>query len=288
MPLGFGAKPRTPDIRDYQIGRSQAPVTIPAVYMPNHSNLPVKMQGTYGTCGGHAGAAWASFTRNIDLSPKYLWKRVKSLAGTPLTADVGVDMRDIFQALQNTGICHESLCPDTLDPSFAQYSDPSTLTPQMDDDAIPYGAANYAFTDNPSWDQIRQAIFQNGAAILLVDCGTGWYTSASGVASWAKKDICPIRLGNYIDGHFVLAWGYDEQYIYFRNSWSAAWASTTGQGSDGGDGYFGQDYVLHVKEMGIGLDAPSTNQQLISLYTKLLYALQQLYAALRSAHPAAS
>lgn len=174
--------------------------------MPNYSSLPVKNQSTYGTCGGHAGAALESFLQMQDLSPKFLWKEIKTIDGIPDNG--GTNMRDIFQSLQNQGTCHETLCPDTLDASLTAYSDASTITQEMLTDAYPYGISNYAFTDNPTWTQIQSAIADNEVVIALVKCGTGWWTAANGTESYAEADILPLRLGTYDSGHFVVLWGY--------------------------------------------------------------------------------
>lgn len=225
------------------------------------------MQGKYGTCGGHGGAAFESILEGQDFSPKYLWKQTKKLyaqtSGTDVNADTGVDMRSIFKSLQNTGVCHEQLCPDVLDDTFAQYTDASVLTDPMLNDAYPHGVTNYAFTDNPTWEQLRQAIYQNKAVIALVDCGDGWWANG-----WSESATCPLKLGNYASGHFICLWGYDEKYIYFRNSWSSQWGRN-------GDGYFDASYLPHVKEIGVGLDAPSIKQQIVFKYQQVIKLLQQ-------------
>jgi len=269
-PFGTGALSRRLDVRDYKIGLSQTPTAIPSVYMPTTS-LPVKMQGKYGTCGAHAGSAFVSFANSQDLSPKYLWKRIKQTDGYSLNQ--GTDMTSIFKTLANGGDCHEALCPNELDSTIEAYSDPSVITAQMDDDAYPFGVDHYAFTDYPSMQQIKQAIYQNKVVIALVDCGDGWYTNAQGYGSWLEKDVCPLRLGRYDSGHFVLLWGYDEKYIYFRNSWSSAWGR-------GGDGYFDASYIPHVKEIGVALPSISKQQKLVNLYTKLVFTLKTLLASL--------
>lgn len=267
--IGFGGISRSKDQRDYKIGLSQSPVLRPAVYKKDRSSTPVKYQSKYGTCGGHAGAAYISFLSSHDLSPKYFWKQLKRDFGTPLSEDTGVDMRTIFKTMQNVGVCHENLCPNVIDPTFIQYSDPSSITDAMLNDGYPFGIQSYAFTDYPSFEQIKQAIYQNNVVIALVDCGTGWYTDSSGNLSWDKKSILPIRLGKFESGHFVVLTGYDEKYIYFRNSWSERWA-------DNGDGYFSSDYIKSVREIGAGIAGPSTKQQIATAYTKLLLVLQQL------------
>jgi hypothetical protein len=264
MPFGTGALPRPHDIRDYHLGLAGAPAQIPDSYLPDHSHLPIKFQGKYGTCGGHGGAALESFLEDVDLAPKFLWKQIKQIDGLPL--DAGTNMRAIFKALQAKGVCHEALCPDVLDPTLAQYSDIKTVTDTMLNDAYPHGITSYAFIDNPTWDQIRQAIYQNKAVLARLDCGTGWYTP-----SWLEKDILPLKLGKYESGHFLVLWGYDQNYIYFRNSWSDTWGRK-------GDGYFDRSYLPHVTEIGTAIDGPSLKQTIVSLFTKLIFLLQQKLA----------
>lgn len=266
IPFGTGAQPRTPDKRDYNLAYAGAPSTIPLVYMPDYSTLPIKMQGKFGTCGGHAGAALESFMEFKDLSPKFLWKDIKQIDGYPLNA--GTDMRSIFKALQTKGTCSEDLCPNILDSTIEQYSDPSTITDAMLNDAYPHGITSYAFIENPSFQQIKQQIYQNKVVLARVDCGTGWYTP-----SWMEKDILPLKLGTYDSGHFIVLWGYDQNYIYFRNSWSPGWGRN-------GDGYFSATYISHVHEIGTAIAGPSLKQQVVTLYTKLILMLTQKLAEL--------
>jgi hypothetical protein len=265
--LGIGALPRTPDRRDFKLGLSQAPVQVPAVYMPDRSNIPKKFQGKWGTCGGHAGAMFVSILENLDLSPKYLWKQIKKIDNwkqNGWSLNDGTDIRSIFKALQNTGVCHEALCPDNLQDSIEQYSDPAALTDPMLNDAYPHGVTSYAFTESPSWEQLRQAIFQTGAVVARLDIGDGWW-----VNGWSEAATCPLKLGNKVGGHFVTLWGYDQSYIYFRNSWGTDWGRN-------GDGYFGRDYLPYVTEIGVGIDGPSIKQQLVFKYQSLIVQLQKL------------
>lgn len=271
-PFGTGANPRKPDTRDFKIDYNGSGTPPPATLMPNYSSLPVKNQGTYGTCGGHAGAALESFLQMLDLSPKFLWKEIKTTDGLPDNA--GTDMRYIFQSLQNQGTCHETLCPDTLDANITVYSDASTITQEMLTDAYPYGVSNYAFTDNPTWAQIQSAIADNLVVIALMKCGTGWWTAANGTESYAEADILPLRLGTYDSGHFVVLWGYDEKYIYFRNSWGPTWGR-------GGDGYFDISYLPNITEIGTAIKSISTKQKLVSLYTQLVSVLTSLLSAVQ-------
>jgi hypothetical protein len=268
QPVGMGALPRVKSPKDRHLGTVQAPVTIPVVYKPDYSSLPVKMQGNFGTCGGHAGSAMVSFLNMQDLSPKFLWKDIKLIDGIPL--DGGTSMNYIASSLMNIGDCHEDLMPNTLPPTIEEYSDPSVITSTLRQDAYTYGTENWAYIDNPSWEQIKQAIYQNKVVIALVKCGDGWYTNSAGQDSWAATDVLPIRLGTAIDGHFILLWGYDENYIYFRNSWSNQWG-------DNGDGYFDQSYVQYVEEIGTAIPTESLiGKQIIQKYSQVVALLKQI------------
>lgn len=273
MPFGTGAVARTLDKRDYRLALAGAPYTRPARFMPDYSLIPVKMQGKYGTCGGHAGSMMESILDSMDLSPKYLWKQIKLIDGIT-NLNYGTDMRSIFKALNNVGDCHESLCANDLETTIEQYTDPAKITDAMKIDAYPQGIDNYAFTGNPTWEQIQDSILQHRAVIARVNCGDGWWTSPAGVASWQEKDILPLRLGNLASGHFIVLWGYDENYIYFRNSWSGAWGRV-------GDGYFDRSYLKNVLEIGAGIASVSVKQKLINLYTQVVLLLTKMVAQLK-------
>jgi Putative peptidoglycan binding domain len=249
-PFGLGGVPRTKDPRDFDLGAYQPPVPIPTTFMQDWSQLPVYMQGTFGTCGAHGGAFVDSVLQTIKrgspqpLAPKYLWKQIKLIDGIPL--EEGTTLTAVLKSLTNTGDCHETLCPNILDATIEEYSNPATLTPAMKSDAYQNDIENYAFIDNPTWYQIRQAIYQNKVVAALVDCGDGWWTP-----SWKESDILPLKLGNKVGGHFVALHSYDEQYIYFRNSWSSAWGRN-------GDGYFDISYLPHIHELGTAIALPAT------------------------------
>jgi hypothetical protein len=244
----LGAVERPKDSRDFGLAAYQATVPLPDTFMQDFSAIPVMMQNGYPTCGGHAGAALDSFLQKKPLSPKYLWKQIKLIDGFP--NEMGTDMRSIMKVLTASGDCSLDLCPNDLGTGLIDYTDPSQLTDAMKHDAYHNDLQNYAFVDMPDWDALRQAIYQNKAVIARVQCGDGWWKAKNGQNSWAEADIMPLRLGNYTSGHFICLIGYDQTYIYFRNSWSAGWAR-------GGDGYFDRSYLPSVMEIGTALVLPA-------------------------------
>lgn len=245
-----GAQMRPPDNRDFTLGAFGIPPVIPTSFIQDISALEVYFQGQYPTCGAHAGATIASILqtqknkKTTVLSPRYLWKQIKLIDN--FAPDVGTDMRSIFKALVTVGDCTLDLMPDTIDSTLSAYTTPNDIT----DAQIVSGNLNslqaYAFVDSPTVAQIKQAIFEHKAAILLLKIGDGWWTDSQGNLSYKESDIMPLKLGNSIGAHFVVAHSFDDKFIYFRNSFGKGWAKS-------GDGYFDNSYAPFVLSLGVAL-----------------------------------
>lgn len=246
-PLGFGGVERRVDERDFQLGAYQLPTDRPDIFLPNLSSLAVYYQGEYPSCGAHAGAFFNSKLQSDrtsttkTLSPKYLWKQIKYIDGYPL--EDGTDMTSIFKSLASTGDCDLALMQNTFDSSLAEYSRIKDITVAIQSNGVQNLVRNYAFTNRPTMEQIKQAIYRNRAVIALVDIGDGWW-----LPDWAH--VLPLRLGNKVGHHFVVLWGYDATKVYFRNSWGTSWG-------DNGNGYFTSSYIPHVLEIGTALALPN-------------------------------
>lgn len=241
-PIGLGGNRRPYDPLDYTLtAYAGTPIARPDTY----SSLiqMTYMQSRFGTCGSHAGAEVASIIFGLPLSPKFLWKIIKTIDSYGLNS--GTDIRSIFKALQR-GICEYSLMPNPTEIgeypeslTIEVYSDISEITAAQRQNALKYVVPNYAIEDNPTSDQIKDAIFQHKAVILLVDCGDGWYKP-----SWANKDVNPLHLGKFVGHHFIAASQYGLTVIDGTNSWSTEWG-------DNGLFHFLENYMPHVLEMGI-------------------------------------
>lgn len=81
-------------------------------------------------------------------------------------------------------------------------------------------------------DMMKSAIASSKAGILVrYECGPSWYTSPSGVLSWNKKDLEPLRKPKVvISGHAVTISNYDGGSYRIGNSWGVEWC-------DSGTGY---------------------------------------------------
>jgi hypothetical protein len=241
--IGLGGNPRPKDKRDYTPELLGSAVPPPQTFQSPVSTI--YMQGTYGTCGAHAGAQIANVLTGIVSSPKYLWKRIKQIDGFGLND--GTDMRSIFKVLQTNGVCELSLMDDSLEQTIQQYSDPGEITPNEDVNAATHKIGAYGFIDNPTVAQIKQSIATYGVVILLVDCGDGWW-----LPSWGPQNN-PLHVGNFVGHHFIAATGYGMILIDGPNSWSTLWG-------DKGMFNFDSTYIPHVIELGFATLPTATPQ----------------------------
>lgn len=240
----MGAKPRPRRSTDYHPDSFAKAIPTP-VSVPIPS-LYTFMQNQEPSCGGD------SVTQYLDViyggvgSPMFTWRNIRNIDGLPATD--GSESSTLGKEAQSIGTCDLTLMSDDSTLSNADYAAYTGITPALLANAASRKIANYAFIDDPTLQQIKDNIFQHKAAILRVNCGDGWWTSKSGVASWAEADILPSRLGNYVDDHFICVTAFDENYIYFQNSWSVEWCRQ-------GLGYFDSTYIPYVKELVIFVPA---------------------------------
>lgn len=246
--VAFGALVVDQDPRDYPLHKLGADVVVPAIYRPDYSNVPVYMQGKQPACGAHGGSTLNIITQkeNGDYSPRFLWSEIKKIDGYPL--EVGTDLYSVLKTLKDIGTCDFNLVGNDVNLSLSEYAQVSS-TPEIYSNASAKKIDSFATTFNPTFDQIKKSIYLNGAIALLFRCGDNMYKDANGNTSWKEADILPLSPDRFpmTSGHFVVAIGFDEKYIYFRNSWSKEWGAN-------GDGYFGADYVKYVNAIGSAVD----------------------------------
>lgn len=244
-PMGFGGISHQQTVSDIELGSITPSTPIPTTFLPPYS-LAIKMQAQQPDCGANAGAELKQIFEQKEYSEEYLWKKIKLIDNVPI--DSGTTLLAIMQTLQKTGVCDLSLLPNNPYISETDFADPSVITSAMNDSAANNKISNYAFQWSPSFQDIKTAIYNHKAVILLMRVGAEFWTSANGVSSWAEKDILPLSPNFPItSGHFVLAYGYDENYIYFINSWSDTWGRK-------GIGYFAENYAGRVEELGTVID----------------------------------
>jgi len=213
-PKNLGAIIRPKDPRDILLGGVQAPVTIPATYVPDMSWMKRNYQWQTTYCGEHAGAHFKAIKEYNDsgvvnrFSPRFgaiHIKNPKSPVYDGYAPDAGTDMKSIFKWLQKIGAdVYEPLENDVTLP-INVYLDPAVVTSAETASASQHTITSYAF-DALTFDALCQAIYQSKAVLLLIKCDNGfWGTSTPTFTT-------PMY------GHFVCAYGYDQNYLYIVDS----------------------------------------------------------------------
>ncbi len=210
IPLILGAL-ESKDPRNVPLGAVQAPAPYPVRLKPDVSQVPTYYQNGQPACGGHALAWYKSYLDFLNLqlviprSPRFPYAIAKTLDGVPNVE--GTTGEALFKTGRDYGLPQLSLYPNDIHLPKPQYADASQIPQPAKDDALqnktgPHFAVTYA----PSLDRTKQIVFQNQASILLIYCDDGFFGTNSPTFTEQKY------------GHFVVAYGYDEDGIYIVDS----------------------------------------------------------------------
>lgn len=238
----LGGKDKPVDKNDIILGAGIPAYTHPKELRNEEAwNSPVEYQSKQPACGAHAGAKMKGLARGKRFSPRATWSDLKSFDGWAI--DDGTDIRSIFKSItKNLGAVEFDLYGNDVSLPAQEYA--KTLTAALRQAGVKYTGDGYGFITDKSFSGIKQFITDHGPTILLVRVGNEWWTDKKGKSSWREKDILPLRTPNPVtSGHFVLAHSFDEDYIYFINSFGDTW------GLDG-HGYFDASYVPFVNDAG--------------------------------------
>ena len=282
QPFNFGYVPSPKDKRDYKLSKvnnliGSVPIITPT-FFSDISQLPILMQAQQPACVGFATASGMMATDkgaySWDYSPRFLYDLAKRDDGVPNVE--GTYYRQCLKEGQKNGVCDNVEFPNDVSLQYNIYKDWTLIPANAFTAAKNRLVKSYVAVDDLSLDGIKQAIYQNGYVLLGVQLGDEWWTSPTGVTSWAQDDILNPALRppkNVVSGHAILAYGYDQDYIYFVNSWSTQWGRN-------GIGWFGEDYEPFVQEGWTFIDlAPEVIKNLstqISILQKVINLIKLL------------
>jgi C1A family cysteine protease len=218
----FGWKPDLPDQRDFKFKAPQPVVTNlpPSVDLRNESPglPPVYSQGDMNSCSANAIAGAIQFELMKQGGPQLMPSRLfiyynERVIENTVNSDSGAYLRDGLKSVSQQGVCNESEWPYVIS-EFDQKPYQSCYT-----DAQREVVSTY-YSINQELDQMK-ACLADGYPFVF---GFGVYKSFDQVGS---DGIVPIPGPNEImvDGHAVMAVGYDDQNSWFiiRNSWGDTW-----------------------------------------------------------------
>lgn len=265
IPTVLGAIERTKDERDFPLGAAQVPTPRPPVFIPDISWLTRNYQGSTPYCGAHALSHLKAILDRTRYTPRYSWIKIKAIDGYPLAT--GTDMRSIFKATQANGTNDFSPLLNDVTLPIDEYSAPATITPEYDANAKPKAIESYAFGET-DYASLCQYIFQNKAVLLLIKCDEGFWGTETPTFTTAKY------------GHFIVAYGYDENGIYVIDS------------ADPDDThafkFIAKQYITpqFILESGTAVDVPPSvkhalSAQQISLAQAILADIQQAIGLVR-------
>jgi hypothetical protein len=253
QPHGFtdlGGREKTIDNRDIPLGAVAIGAPKTYTFAPTFTNFgafhsDVEYQGQQPACGAHSGTKHMGIQDDTRYTPRFTWTNIKTFDGNPLEA--GTDLRSIFKSLTKTGAVDFDLLGNDITGTLQAYAHP-TITPEMTANAATHKAPGYGFATDFTLNGLKQYIYDHGSIVLLFRVGNEMWTAPNGTPSWAEKDILPLRPpATVVSGHFVVCHSYDDQYIYFINSFSKDWGRV-------GHGYFGEDYLQYVNDAGALID----------------------------------
>ena len=268
------------DRRDFRLHKVNkligAAPFIPPSYLTDLHNVPVLYQAKQPACIGHATAAGMMYlddgAYSFAYSPRFLYALCKRDDGIP--DQDGTFYRQALKEAKQYGVCDtiEFSNEVTLDPKL--YKDTSLISQHAFDVAKDRLVKSYVAVSDLSLSGLKAAIYQNKVVLCGVKLGKEWWTDTNGNISWDKRAILPVRPPkSIVSGHAILLYGFDEHYVYFRNSWSNTWG-------DNGDGYFDSSYIPYVAEAWTFMDlAPEviTNlKQQVTLAEKVLELMRKV------------
>lgn len=176
-------------------------------------DVPIKDQGTHGSCVNHG------FASALEITRAYMGQTYYELSGTyaycsiKLGYDGGSIPSDMAKWLVEKGLCLATECPSTnIDPSRVQRSAPGT--------AMRFRVPDDSLFECVGWDQIVTAVLMGFAIAGTVRVVGGWDNlSPPFVPPWGRGP------GNHVTcmGEGVLDLGGGRVGIDCRNSWSPQW-----------------------------------------------------------------
>jgi len=206
-----------------------------------------------------------NLAKALARSPRQLYAICKRDDGLP--NDEGTTLNAIFKALRDVGVSELAHCPNDIHLPKNQYRDAARITPAALIDASKNRTGSWAFLSNVTLDVVKRAIWQNQAVILLIYCDNGFFGTTT--PTFKEKSY----------GHFVVAYGYDEDGVYVADSTEATSAFSykyiPRAAFDNGFIRQGATAVNIPNWQLIGLTSPNAVKrfvltQLITLYTQVL------------------
>lgn len=190
-----------PDVRDWEAATIYRTIKLPDVVDYREVMLPIRDQGTQGSCAAMAGAAMKEWQEHLELdihdymSPQFIYNNREDIS------QEGMHMRDLMEILKQKGDCLESAFP------YGSSGKPSQETYVA---AAIYRTLNYAFVD--TIDLVKTSLYINGPCIIAVP-----------VYNYSERMWYQNSGESFLGGHALCVVGYNLEGFIIRNSWGKNW-----------------------------------------------------------------
>jgi hypothetical protein len=190
-----------PDYRDWKVSAIFPKVALPETLDYRSDMLPVRDQGSRGSCAAFASAAMKEWQESKDiglkeyLSPEFIY------ANRENPKEEGMYTRDLLEILKEKGVCLESMFP---------YGTSGMPSVEALMNASKHKISNYAAVH--SIDEAKTALFLNGPCLI-----------AFPVYNYTERFWYQYPGQSFLGGHLVLKDGYTKDGFIIRNSWDDDW-----------------------------------------------------------------
>ena len=203
--------------------------------------LEVRNQGQTPSCVGFATCAMKEYFESLQLSPRFIYDRIKQPTG-------GSHPRDAMKLLLNVGVTTEECSP---------YNTVIDECP----DASKFAGENRikGYARLSTLNEMKKSLQENGPFVISLMVYNAWYNT---------NDVVTVD-GSAIGLHLVTVVGYNVAtgMFKFKNSWGSDWG-------DSGYGYISQTHLINsMQDAWSIVDIPDSEEHIHTENDSLIYRL---------------
>lgn len=257
---------------------------IPESYFTDLTDIPVLYQAKQPACTAFASAGmkmvldYQDTGKVIDYSPRYLYAISKNEDGIPHLDGTYPILP--LKILQKRGLCTQENFINNTNLPREEYNSVQGITLLADEEAEDAKISSYFEITDKSFNNLKKEIYRNKVLKACIRHGGEFYTDQKGNITWNPDSLFPMkRIFPANEGHDVYFYGFDKNYIYYRNSFSERWGEK-------GNGWFDYTYVPAIQEVYGIVDLPNEEIRALrekrkTIQYKLIALLTQLVELLK-------
>lgn len=233
IPCIPGLIPSPDDARDIPLGAvvpSFGTATLPDAYeVEGFRGLPVDNQRQVASCVANSCTKvkewqeWRELGMRLDFSVRFCYAMAKKIDGY---TGYGTFLRAGVKVLEQYGACTTEVILDDFSLLDETFRDWTKIPAYAFDLARPYRVQGYARVTVSSIEDIKQAVHTAGPTLIGVTLSN---------EGWRQERVRPPKIGEPTYGHAIICFGWEEDDLICRNSWSEAWGN-------GGNLLLGKNY----------------------------------------------